>query len=52
LLAWPRRHVNLEVLAHNKPYQLMRDFIAVAMCCSTDGCPGRDPKVPAKTVAG
>jgi tripartite-type tricarboxylate transporter receptor subunit TctC len=44
-------HVNLEILAHNKSYQLMRDFTAVAMCCSTDAVMVVNPKVPAKTVA-
>jgi tripartite-type tricarboxylate transporter receptor subunit TctC len=44
-------HVNLEILAHNKPYQLMRDFTTVAMCCSTDAVMVVNPKVPAKTVA-
>jgi tripartite-type tricarboxylate transporter receptor subunit TctC len=44
-------HVNLEILAHNKPYQLMRDFTTVAMCCSTDTALVVNPKVPAKTVA-
>jgi tripartite-type tricarboxylate transporter receptor subunit TctC len=43
-------HVNLEILAHNKPYQLMRDFTAVAMCCSTDAVMVVNPSVPAKTV--
>src|ERR1044071_6286400 len=44
-------HVNLEILAHNKPYQLMRDFTAVAMCCSTDAVLVVHPSVQAKTVA-
>lgn len=44
-------HVNLEILAHNKPYQLMRDFTAVAMCCSTDAVLVVHPSVPAKTVS-
>jgi tripartite-type tricarboxylate transporter receptor subunit TctC len=43
--------VNLEVLAHNKPYQLMRDFTTVAMCCSTDTVLVVNPKIPVKTVA-
>jgi tripartite-type tricarboxylate transporter receptor subunit TctC len=43
-------HVNLEILAHNKPYQLMRDFTAVAMCCSTDAVLVVHPSVQAKTV--
>jgi tripartite-type tricarboxylate transporter receptor subunit TctC len=43
-------HVNLEILAHNKPYQLMRDFTAVAMCCSTDAVMVVSNSVPAKTV--
>jgi tripartite-type tricarboxylate transporter receptor subunit TctC len=51
LLAVASPHVNLEVLAHNKPYQLMRDFTTVAMCCSTDTVLVVNPKVPAKTVA-
>ncbi|AMN44504.1 Bug family tripartite tricarboxylate transporter substrate binding protein [Rhodoplanes sp. Z2-YC6860] len=51
LLAVASPHVNLEILAHNKPYQLMRDFVTVAMCCSTDAVLVVSPKVPAKTVA-
>jgi tripartite-type tricarboxylate transporter receptor subunit TctC len=51
LLAVASPHVNLEVLAHNKPYQLMRDFTTVAMCCSTDTVLVVNPKIPVKTVA-
>jgi tripartite-type tricarboxylate transporter receptor subunit TctC len=50
LLVVASPHVNLEILATNKPYQLMRDFTAVAMAFSTDAVMVVHPSVPAKTV--
>ena len=43
-------HINLEILATNKTYQLMRDFTAVSVCASTDAVMVVHPSVPAKTV--
>jgi tripartite-type tricarboxylate transporter receptor subunit TctC len=43
-------HINLEILATNKTYQLMRDFTAVSICASTDAVMVVHPSVPAKTV--
>jgi tripartite-type tricarboxylate transporter receptor subunit TctC len=50
LLVVASPHINLEILAHNKPYQLMRDFTAVSVCASTDAVMVVNPSVPAKTV--
>src|SRR6185503_9619518 len=50
LLVVASPHVNLEILATNKPYQLLRDFTAVAMAFSTDAVMVVHPSVPAKTV--
>lgn len=50
LLAVASPHINLEVLSHNKPYQLMRDFVPVAPAFSTDAVLVVSPKVPVKTV--
>lgn len=50
LLVVASPHINLEVLNPNKPYQLMRDFIAVAPVSSTDAVMVVNPSVPAKTV--
>jgi tripartite-type tricarboxylate transporter receptor subunit TctC len=43
-------HINLEVLSHNKPYDLMRDFAPVAVSFSTDAVMVVANQVPAKTV--
>lgn len=43
-------HINLEVLSHNKPYDLMRDFTPVAVSFSTDAVMVVSNSVPAKTV--
>jgi tripartite-type tricarboxylate transporter receptor subunit TctC len=43
-------HINLEVLSHNRPYDLMRDFAPVAVSFSTDAVMVVANKVPAKTV--
>ena len=43
-------HINLEILQPNKPYQLMRDFMAVAPAFSYDALMVVHPSVPAKTV--
>jgi tripartite-type tricarboxylate transporter receptor subunit TctC len=50
LLVVASPHINLEILATNKSYQLMRDFIAVSVCFSTDAVMVVHPAVPAKTV--
>jgi tripartite-type tricarboxylate transporter receptor subunit TctC len=43
-------HVNLEILQPNKPYQLMRDFVAVATAFSYDAFMVVHPAVPAKNL--
>jgi tripartite-type tricarboxylate transporter receptor subunit TctC len=43
-------HINLEVLNHHKPYDLMRDFAPVAVSFSTDAVMVVSNKVPAHTV--
>jgi tripartite-type tricarboxylate transporter receptor subunit TctC len=50
LLVVASPHINLEVLSHNKPYVLLRDFAAVAPVASTDAVLVVHPSVPAKTV--
>jgi tripartite-type tricarboxylate transporter receptor subunit TctC len=50
LLVVASPHINLEILATNKTYQLMRDFTAVSVCASTDAVMVVHPSVPAKTV--
>ena len=50
LLVVASPHINLEVLSHNKSYVLMRDFVAVAPCFSTDAVLVVSNSVPAKTV--
>jgi tripartite-type tricarboxylate transporter receptor subunit TctC len=50
LLVVASPHINLEVLSHNKPYVLLRDFVAVAPVSSTDAVLVVHPSVPAKTV--
>jgi tripartite-type tricarboxylate transporter receptor subunit TctC len=50
LLVVASPHINLEVLSHNKPYVLLRDFIAVAPVASTDAVLVVHPAVLAKTV--
>jgi len=50
LLVVASPHINLEVLSHNKSYVLMRDFVAIAPCFSTDAVMVVSNKVPAKTV--
>jgi tripartite-type tricarboxylate transporter receptor subunit TctC len=50
LLVVASPHINLEILAHNRPYQLMRDFVPIAISFSTDAVMVVNPKVPAKTV--
>ncbi len=50
LLVVASPHINLEILAHNRPYQLFRDFVAVSVCASTDAVMVVHPSVPAKTV--
>ena len=50
LLVVASPHINLEILSHNRPYQLMRDFVAVAPAVATDAVMVVHPSVPAKTV--
>jgi tripartite-type tricarboxylate transporter receptor subunit TctC len=50
LLVVAAPHINLEILATNKTYQLMRDFTAVSVAFSTDAVMVVHPSVPAKTV--
>src|SRR4249919_3648540 len=50
LLVVASPHINLEILATNKTYQLMRDFTAVSICFSTDAVMVVHPSVPAKNV--
>jgi tripartite-type tricarboxylate transporter receptor subunit TctC len=50
LLVVASPHINLEILATNKTYQLMRDFTAVSVAFSTDAVMVVHPSVPAKTV--
>jgi tripartite-type tricarboxylate transporter receptor subunit TctC len=50
LLVVASPHINLEILATNKTYQLMRDFTAVAVAFSTDAVMVVHPSVPAKSV--
>ena len=51
LLVVASPHINLEILSHNKTYELMRDFTPVSICFSTDAVMVVHPSVPAKTVA-
>ena len=50
LLVVASPHINLEILSHNKPYVLLRDFVAVAPVSSTDAVLVVHPSVPAKSV--
>ncbi len=50
LLVVASPHINLEILATNKAYVLLRDFTAVSICASTDAVMVVHPSVPAKTV--
>lgn len=50
LLVAASPHVNLEILNPNKPYQLMRDFAAVAPAFSYDSLMVVHPSVPAKDL--
>jgi tripartite-type tricarboxylate transporter receptor subunit TctC len=50
LLVVASPHINLEILSHNKPYLLLRDFVAVAPVSSTDAVLVVHPSVPAKSV--
>ena len=50
LLVVASPHINLEILQPNKPYQLFRDFVAVAPAFSYDALMVVHPSVPAKTV--
>lgn len=43
-------HINVEILNHNKPYQLLRDFTSVAGTFSTDAMMVVNPQVPAKDL--
>lgn len=50
LLVVASPHVNLEVLSTNKPYQMMRDFVAVAPAFSYDSLMVVHPSVPAQNL--
>jgi tripartite-type tricarboxylate transporter receptor subunit TctC len=50
LLVVASPHINLEILNPNKPYQLMRDFTAVASAFSYDAAMVVHPSVPAKNL--
>ena len=50
LLVIASPHINLEILAANKPYQLMRDFVAVAPAFSYDAVMVVHPSVPAQNL--
>jgi tripartite-type tricarboxylate transporter receptor subunit TctC len=50
LLVAASPHINLEILNTNKPYVLMRDFVAVSPAFSYDSLMVVHPSVPAKTV--
>ena len=50
LLVIASPHINLEILWHNKPYQLLRDFVTIGVFASTDAVMVVHPSVPAKTV--
>jgi tripartite-type tricarboxylate transporter receptor subunit TctC len=50
LLVAASPHINLEIFNTNKPYQLMRDFVAIAPAFSTDALMVVHPSVPAKNV--
>jgi tripartite-type tricarboxylate transporter receptor subunit TctC len=50
LLVVASPHINLEILQPNKPYQLFRDFVAVAPAFSYDALMVVHPSIPAKTV--
>ncbi len=50
LLVVASPHINLELLNHNRPYQLMRDFVAVAPAFSYDAVMAVHPSVPATNL--
>ena len=50
LLVIAAPHINLEILSPNKPYQLLRDFVAVAPAFSFDAVMVVHPSVPAKDL--
>jgi tripartite-type tricarboxylate transporter receptor subunit TctC len=50
LLVIASPHINLEILSTKRPYQLMRDFVAVAPAFSFDAVMAVHPKVPAKNL--
>jgi tripartite-type tricarboxylate transporter receptor subunit TctC len=50
LLVAASPHINLEIFNTDKPYQLMRDFVAIAPALSTSGVMVVHPSVPANTV--
>jgi tripartite-type tricarboxylate transporter receptor subunit TctC len=50
LLVAASPHINLEIFNVNKPYQLMRDFVAVAPAFSTAALMVVHPSVPAKNM--
>lgn len=50
LLVAASPHVNLEIFNTNKPYHLMRDFVAVAPAFSTDALMVIHPSLPANNI--
>src|SRR5262245_57681490 len=50
LLVVASPHINLEILSTNKPYVLLRDFVAIAPVSATDAVLVVHPSVPAKNV--
>ena len=50
LLVIASPHINLEILSANKPYQLMRDFVAVAPAFTFDAVMVVHPSVPANNL--
>ncbi len=50
LLVIAAPHINLEILRPNKPYQLFRDFVAVAPAFSFDAVMVVHPSVPANNL--
>jgi tripartite-type tricarboxylate transporter receptor subunit TctC len=50
LLVVASPHINLEILSANRPYQLMRDFVAVTPALSSDAVMVVHPSVPAKDL--
>ncbi len=50
LLVVASPHINIEIMNDHKPYELMRDFVAIAPAFSTDAVLVVHPAVPAQNV--